>query len=294
MVDWETGELEILLDYAGNTDNYPDEQPSVLFTCAALEKGRLYLPTNTELFVYSFPELKLVDSVSYPFFHDIHSVVPMNDSLLLADTGLDCVVTLDRATLEYRGIQNVLGRDPWHRFKQDVDYRKWYTTKPHDAHPNYVFELEGGVWATRFNQKDAVRLDGSGGRIDIGVERPHDGHVHGDRVYFTTVNGHIVVAHVPSNKIVEVIDLNKIEKSSNALGWCRGICVEGSEAVVAFSKIRDTAFRENLRWVLSAGEFRKRLPTRLVRYHLKEKRKLGEIVFPVGEMDAIFSVIPVV
>ena len=67
------------------------------------------------------------------------------------------------------------------------------TTKPHQAHPNHVFQLDGQPWVTRFNQRDAVCLE-TGERMPIDAQRPHDGTPHNGGVYFTTIDGHIVVS----------------------------------------------------------------------------------------------------
>ena len=93
------------------------------------------------------------------------------------------------------GLVSVLGGSPWDRFSPDVDYRKVPTTKPHRAHPNFIFFLDGKPWVTRFNQRDAVPVDGVNGRppFDIGREEGvHDGHIVGGGLFFTTVGGCVV------------------------------------------------------------------------------------------------------
>src|SRR4029079_9381251 len=95
--------------------------------------------------------------VSLPFFNDVHHVRPSGDgNILVANAGLEMVLELDGAG---RVLQawNVLGEDPWRRIDPHVDYR-WISTKPHRAHPNFLFYLDDELWATRFHQGDAVSL----------------------------------------------------------------------------------------------------------------------------------------
>src|SRR2546422_5123332 len=104
----------------------------------------------------------------------------------------------------------VLDEEPWSRFSRTVDYRKVESTKPHQAHPNFVFELDGKIWATRLRQRDAISLNGSGKRIKIAIQSPHDGVLCGDRIWFTTVDANIVIASRHTLKVDEIIDLKQI------------------------------------------------------------------------------------
>ena len=92
---------------------------------------------------------------------------------------------------------------PWTRFNRSTDYRKVESTKPHKSHPNFVFELDGDIWVTRFHQRDAIALNSSGKSIAIGVEKPHDGLVRGDRIYFSVVDGKIVIVNRHSLKSIK-------------------------------------------------------------------------------------------
>src|SRR5262249_317885 len=143
--------------------------------------------------IYSLPDFTLTDYISLPQFNDLHHVRPTSTgSLAVANTGLDQVVEMSREGRVLR-LWSAVGGDPWDRFDPERDYRKVDSTKPHRSHPNYVFEVGEDLWGTRFEQRDALCLTG-GGRIAIDVQRPHDGITMGDKVYFTTVNGCIVIA----------------------------------------------------------------------------------------------------
>jgi hypothetical protein len=127
-------------------------------------------------------------------------------------------------------------------------------------------------------------------RIEIGVERVHDGHVIGGKVYYTCVDGKIVIVDGASCKIDRVVDLNEIEGSGKPLGWCRGLLIEENIAYVAYSRIRQTKMKENVKWALGHVGRQNALPTRVVKYDIEEGIKIGECVTPVGVIDAIYSV----
>ena len=76
---------------------------------------------------------------------------------------------------------------------RSVDYRQGVDLKPHRAHPNYVFFVDGEPFATRFELRDAISLNDPARRISIGGERVHDGVVHDGLIYFTTVDGCVAI-----------------------------------------------------------------------------------------------------
>src|SRR5205807_57189 len=194
---------------------------------ATLVGNKFYTCTSTEVLIFEVPGFNRIGYISLPSFNDLHHIAPAVDgSLLVANTGLDMVirVTPDGQVLEE---WDVLGEALWSRFSPDIDYRKVESTKPHRAHPNAVFQLGKEVWVTRFSQRDAVCLTTPGKSIRIEVQRPHDGLVHGNRIYFTTVDGRIVIVDRDRLEVEQIIDLNEIHKANKpdeaVLGWCRGI-----------------------------------------------------------------------
>lgn len=290
-LDFESGTVRELLSIKKGNENYPDDLPNITFTCCTLDGDRLYLCTETEVFVYRYPELELINSASYKFFQNSHHVAPVGEYVAVASTGLDMVALLDNVTLQPVRLLNALGKDPWHRFSPSVDYRKLHSTKPHESHPNFVFLLDSKPWVTRFNQKDAVCLTDMSQRIDIGLERVHDGNVIGDSVYFTTVDGRIVCVDKASKNIKRVFDLNEIGREGVQLGWCRGLLVEGNIAYVGFTRIRQTTTKENVKWLLGKVCGKNILPTRIAKYDLVNQRKVGEVALPCGMIDAVYSVV---
>jgi hypothetical protein len=285
-VDTDTAKCHRAIEYVSppGTLSHRDE---VLFKTGTVHGDRLYLCTQTEVMIYALPSLELLNRISLPCFNDLHHVRPTPDgNLLLAVSGLDMVLEMTTAGSVVRE-WNVLGEDPWERFSRDVDYRS-VDTKPHAAHPNHVFFVGDEIWATRFHQKDAVSLTRPGRRISIDLGLPHDGVVHDGRVYFTTVNGYVVIADPRSLEILEVINLNEIHPSDVQLGWCRSIMFEDGYAWIGFSRLRSTKFRENVKWVIQG--FKTALPTRIAAYELLNKRCVTEVDLEPHGLNAVYSI----
>lgn len=282
---------QVLVEYVSPEDTCPADSPSILFKSASLADDKLYVCTPTEVLVYKLPSFELLSYVSLPCFNDLHHVCPTEEgNILVADTGLDLVVEVSLQG-ELLREWSVLGEDTWRRFSRDIDYRKVPETKPHKSHPNYVFQLDDEVWVTRFEQRDAISLTRPGRRIDIGVQRPHDGHVVGDWIYFTTVDGHLVVANRNTLRTEDIIDLNTINNEEQlVLGWCRGVVLTDKDKVwVGFTRIRSTRFKENLLWAKHGFETRNK-PTHIALYDLAKKQCLNEISLEPLGLAVLFSV----
>jgi hypothetical protein len=280
------------LDYVSPSQVCPTESPSILFKCATLENGKLYLCTGTEVMVYEVPEFRRTTYLSLPFFNDLHHVRPTPEgNLLVAVTGLDMVAEISPDGEVLRE-WSVTDEPTWERFSRSVDYRKVSTTKPHRAHPSYVFYLGGDVWVTRGDLNDAVSLTSPGRRIDIRVAHVHDGHLIGEYIYFTTVNGHIVVADTRTLCIEEDIDLNTFGSIYHgSLGWCRGLArVNDHQYWVGFTRIRHTKFKEKLLWVKHGAQCMDP-PTRIALYDTNVKACVKEILVEPYCMSAIFSIL---
>jgi len=268
-----------------------DGDAAVLFKQGTMVDGLMYMTTQTEVIVYSYPELVVQHYISLPRFNDVHHVRPTGrGTLLVVNTGLDQLVELE---LDGSVVQewNTLGLDPWGRFDKSVDYRRVASTKPYESHPNHVFLLDDEIWVTRFKQKDAVSVTDPSRRIDVGVERVHDGAVFGDHIYFTAVNGHVAIVDRQSLEVVELIDLGSLEPGNHVLGWCRGIAPDEDGVWVGFSRLRPTAMRENIAWV--KGGFRKSMPTHVARYDLKKRSLEQRIELEENNLNAVFSIFQV-
>lgn len=282
------------VEYVSPPEVCPDELPAILFKSATVQGNKLYTCTSTEVLVYELPSFRLEHYISLPCFNDLHHVCPtQRGTLLVVVTGLDMVVEIT-ATGDLVREWSVLGEDPWVRFSRQTDYRKVSTTKPHRSHPNHVFELDQEVWVTRFQQRDAICLTTCGPRIDIAVQGPHDGYVAGDRIYFTTVDGHVVIANRKTLRVEDTVDLNQMSgQSGQALGWCRGVLpLDERWLWVAFSGFRPTKFAENIAWVRNGGTHRRK-PSHVALYDLEGKTCEQEIDVEPHGIEVIFSLLPV-
>lgn len=293
-VDTETLAVTKCFEYQTPADARAHARSSSLFKSGSLVGARLYVCTLTEVLVLTVPDFRLLHRVSLPCFNDLHHVTLSHDGTLLAAvTGLDMVArfTLQGELLE---VWNVLGPDsPWVRFSPEVDYRKIETTKPHQSHPNFVFELGRDVWVTRLHQHDAVCLTDRGKRIDIALEQPHDGLVRFGRMHFTLVDGRVVIADVETLQVDQVIDLKSIDNPNSLLGWCRGILpLQPSQWWVGFSRVRQTRFEKHVEWVKRVlREGMDEEPTHIALYDLESNSRLRRVDLEPHGMDAVFGIL---
>lgn len=282
--------------------------PSVLFKAGSLHGDRLYTCTQTEIIVYRLPDFTVEHYVSQPYFNDIHHVAPSGrGTLLIAVTGLDIIVEIgmDGTLLQE---WDVSGGDVWQRFSRDVDYRKVPTTKPRVAHPNFVFTLGDEIWATRCDLYDAVCLTDESKRIDLSgpsghpVEFVHDGVLHDGKLYFTAVDGHVLIVDAQRCVVSEIIDLSDFVDTDYPLGWCRGIKIVDSERIiVGFSRLRQTKLHEKVRWAkaqvrrLSGDENYAQslpsLPTRVSCFNLATRTLEWDVPLSDHKIDAVFSIL---
>ncbi|MFP5288113.1 MAG: hypothetical protein ACLGI9_20425 [Thermoanaerobaculia bacterium] len=291
------GVPERVLEYESPPEHCPEGTPSHVFKAATFQGDRAYLCTQTEVLVCDLPGFSIRKVISLPCFNDLHHVVPGPDgTLLVAVTGLDAVAEVSPEG-ELNRLTSVLGGSPWDRFSPDVDYRKIPTTKPHRSHPNHLFFLDGRPWVTRFEQRDAVPLDGSPNghsRFPMGHAGVHDGLVDGHFLRFTSVDGCLVTFDLRTGRKT-LLDLNRVRRPDDGrpLGWCRGLCSSDGRAWVGFSRIRYTRLRQNLSWICHGfreSEHHRHRPTRIALYDLENAALLEEIdLEPVG-LGAVFSI----
>lgn len=305
--DTQSGAVIPVLDYVSPPDACP-EFPSVVFKAGSLDADRLYLCTQTEMLVYRRSDMCVESYVSLPIFNDLHHVAPTpRGTLLIAVTGLDMVVEITPEG-EVVGEWNVLGADTWQRFSRDVDYRHVQSTKPHLAHPNFVFMTGGDVWTTRCDLNDAICLTKPDRRIDLSgpagrpVEFVHDGVAANNRLYFTSVDGKILIADPDTLAVVETIDIGDILQNEYPLGWCRGIKIlDQARVVVGFTRLRSTKFQDKVKWakaqtkrLIGVGDYEQSLPllpTRLCCLDLHARTMEWECDLEPYGMNAIFSIL---
>jgi hypothetical protein len=295
-VDTARDSVRLVHEYVSPREAAPDASPSFVFKAATRVGDELYVCTQTEVLIYALPGLQLAGYVSLPRFNDVHHVRPRADgTLLVASTGLDAIVHVDREG-RILGEHPVLPPDRRKSFDPAVDWRKVSTTKPHASHPNYVFELDGRIWATRFEQRDAVCVEDLGQTIPIGLERPHDGIEFDGELYFSTVDGHLVMVDASTRKVSRAYDLRVLARRSLPLGWCRGIHVFSRyDVLVGFTRLRPIRIVDHLRWMAHklVGEETRSLPTRIARFDLARGVCTAEWNLEGAGMNAVFSIHPV-
>ncbi|HEY8671694.1 MAG TPA: hypothetical protein VIL63_12685 [Terriglobales bacterium] len=295
-IDTNTGAVETRVDYKTPPEARASDHSSNVFKSGTIAGDKLYTCTSTEVLTFQLPEFEIINYISLPCFNDLHHVTPDSDgNLLVTSTGLEMVVKVDLEGSVLRQ-WNVLGEDPWEKFSREVDYRKVESTKPHRSHPNYVFELDGRIFATRFMQRDAICLTDPSQRIDIGVQAPHDGLVRGNKVYFTTVDGRVVIVNRHSLQVEDVVDLKAINGETALLGWCRGLMGLGDGKFwVGFTRVRKTKFRDNVLWVRSIfHDGMPEKPTHMAIYDLPGRECLQEFDLEAHGMNVVFSIFPAV
>ena len=297
-VNLESGGVRTCVEYQSPRDARAGVHPSAHFHSGVLVNNLLYTCTTTEVLIYELPDFKQVGYISLPCFNDVHHVKPLADgSLLVVSTGLDMVVQVSREGKIVDEWSALADEPLWTRFSRSVDYRQVETTKPHKAHPNYVFEINGEFWTTRFYQCDAFSLNGSRKRIPLGTEMPHDGVVLSDNIYFTAVNGKIMIVNRHTLRVERTVNLREIQDKGYLVlpAWCRGLALLDEHRMwVGFTRIRSTKIRENLRWVKAyLPDAKLAKPTHVAFFDINTNECLKEINLEMHGMNTIFSIFPV-
>lgn len=296
-VDLENQTATRCAEYETPAEFCPDEDPSILFKAGTLSDNQLYCCTQTEVLSYSYPDFELKQHITHPWFNDLHHVaIGPNGNLFVANTGLDMVLEMTAQGELVKEWSALPETDLWERFSRETDYRKVPTTKPHQAHPNYVFFLGDDIWCTRFVQKDALCLNKPHLRIPIDVASVHDGLVTEEAIYFTTVNGHVIIVDRAELKVRDVVDLSEIKTGYKKLGWCRGLAmISPGQFLVGFSRLRPTKWTGNLKWFTHGVRELKSLfrqPARISLYDVHQKQLLWEFSLHDYGMSTVFSIHP--
>lgn len=295
-LDLETGQFDIRFEVSEGNENWPDEHPNLEFTAGCLEGDLLWQPADTEIYLLQLPDFNHLKTISHPCFNNIHSVAVRDDKLYVTSTGLDNVVILDKLSGEILDIINTEGKDCWHRFDPQVDYRKMHSTRPHAVHPNFVFFLDGEPWVTRCDLQDAVRIYDIRERIaltspdeEISI---HDGVRWGEQVVFTRVDGKLIFVEASSRKLVRELDPFREEKS-RPRSWCRGLHIEGDICYIGFTRLRKTRAKTKLKYLLQQN-MRSLLGygALVVAYDLRQCKLLRIYEAPHDYIDAIYSLLP--
>ncbi len=281
-----SGDPRVAHTYVSGTDVRNPDDP-MLFKCATQRGDLLYATTETEVIVYRLPDFEILHHLSHRWFNDVHHVLPTSaGSLLVASSGAESVLELDLDG-ELLGVYPA-GDEPSPAIDEDRDLRFGVNLKPHAIHPNHLFLVGDEPWVTRFERRDAVSLVDRRRRIAIERQRVHDGHVVDGQVWFTTVDGAVVVGDPETGHIVDTFDLNE-SRQAVIPGWCRGLLVGQDHFWVGFSRIRQTAVRSRLSWLRTG--LTTSLPTRVERWD-RSTRTMDESIDlePLG-VNAVFSIL---
>lgn len=286
-----TGRAELVFRYTTPPSLCPARETSFLFKAGSWDGDHLLLCTQTDVLRLDPSTLRVSEHFSHPWLNDVHHVARIDGRLHVVSTGLDAllVVGTDGERVELR---SALDESPWRRLDPARDWRLVPTTKPHQAHPNFVFRTSHGLWLTRFVQRDAICLDDRRRTIALGDAPPHDGHVSDGRVWFTRVDGHLLVADPEACAVVADHPLQSYEDDGEPLGWCRGLHVEDGVAFVGFSRLRSTRWRENLHWLRPGRPRVSQRPSRVTAYDLAGRRKLAEWNLERLGLHALYAILP--
>jgi hypothetical protein len=216
--------------------------------------GLLFACAFNEILIFDeWPPARPSGRLTHPQWNDLHHCLPCDGGVWVANTGLETVdfVSLD-GTLKERF--DLLANEPGARqIEPRVDYRLVPDTKPHVRHVNHLAFSGDALWATQLRTCDAIALGTPGPRrifLDVGM--PHDGVWIGDRLVFTTTNGHVVQVDPEQPTLPRWWNLAEMTPGTPQLGWCRGVCghpKDPAQVFVAFSKIRRSKWREVGYWI---------------------------------------------
>lgn len=292
VIDTATSEVSVVAE-VGPEDATPSFADQLTFKGASISDDELLICTMTDVRRFALHSLSAVGSpVTSTLMNDVHHAIRLKSGeILVANAGLDNCLIVDDAGWVIEAWNGLTGARDEQIRRDPTDYRL-ISTKPHECHPNQVFEYDGDSWMTRFHQRDAVTLDGSR-RIAVGLERMHDGVVFKDDVIFTTVDGNLVFTSPTSARDHRRIDLTALDGREEHLGWLRGLATEGQDASriwVGFSRIRPSKWRANLQFIKNG--FAGSLPTRIALYDLKAGRLDRELDLETFGLDAVFSLLP--
>ena len=188
-IDLKDDSAKVVVEYETPKELCSDNQPAIVFKAGDLsgDGKSLLVCTQTEIIEFSTESWNSVFHYSHSSFNDLHhACYDRTDSarILVANTGLDQVVAIRKngSTAELEWSKSVTLEPTWDRFDPKTDYRTVATTKPHFSHPNFVFQADGRIFATRFHQQDVIDIATAESFLKIEAGNPHDGIVRPQRV----------------------------------------------------------------------------------------------------------------
>lgn len=292
-LDLSSGKYDEVYSLSESGPNYPDEHPNLQFTAGCIQGDTMWLPTDTEIHEIYLPDRALKRVISHSCFQNLHSVHRFGDQIVATSTGLDNVVFMDASSGEINNVVNCEGKEPWHRFDVDVDYRQVHSTRPHDCHPNYVFEWQDSLWVTRCRQEDAVNLTNFRQKLEITgghVTSIHDGVVWNEKLIFTRVDGLLVFFDKDTAQPTELQDPFH-GKRNRPIGWCRGLFIDDGIAYLGYSRIRKTRMKDRLKYLAKRNiKYSTSSNALIVAYDIANQKLLKVYETPPNMIDAIYGV----
>lgn len=262
-------------------------------TSASIHDGILYIASPTRVLLYNWPSLTPIREVNSNLFNDVHHVTVIKGKIYVVSTGLDAVLRFSMEG-EFEEITSVVLEDIKQKFDLNTDYRLIGSLKPHASHPNFVFEMADGIWCTRFKQKDVINIKNRETIHLYDRAGMHDGFSFENKIYFTTVDGHIIELDATEKRVTNIVDINAIDGRGIPLGWCRGLFVDKDFYYVGFSLLRTTKLIENLYWLKNTvkGEMpEKILPSRIIKIDRAKNKIVQEFEMKYPSLDMIFSIL---
>lgn len=296
VLDWNNKDILKEVFYVSPKENL-GEGLSMQFKGATIKYGKLYVVTNTEVLIYDISTWKLLAVFSEPSFNDLHYVLPKDGLIYVCNTGLELVQVIDEMTSQVIQTYDLASEGIYSRFDKGLDFRHQGSTKPHRYHINHLFLNDNKVWVTYGNKCKAVLLDNTSIGFDFRKSEKeevhtilgHDGLVKNGYIYFTTVNGHIVIVDAHTRNIIKDIDLNEIVGDGFNVGWTRGIEVVGDYAYVGLTKLRHSKFKEYSKWLLTKRS--KAMPSGILKIDLINNKVVDFFEIKGYQGAAIYSII---
>ncbi len=212
-IDWDKKSLINEISYQSPAENLGQDL-SMMFKGAYVSADELWVVSNTELLKYELSSGKLQQVYTDNSFNDLHGVYVDKGQIYVCNTGLEIVQQLSE-TGDIINEWNIAECPTWGRFDRQKDYRLIATTKPHEVHINHLFTIDDELWVNLGSQRKARAVNNKNRVIDMnkvfGNDEKvlcHDGLVKQDFIYFTSVNGSIVVVNKDTLKVEERIVLN--------------------------------------------------------------------------------------
>ena len=294
LLDWGQKSSSKILTYESPAENL-GKGLSMMFKGAFVEAGIVYIVTNTEVLKFDLNKKVILDVLTSKTFNDLHGVLTKGNAIYVCNTGLEIVQKFIKGRLVEEW--NLAALPTWERFDRNYDYRKSAGTKPHDAHINHLFELNDEPWVNLGGQCRAQNVLDATQFIDLkdcfkDSERVlcHDGIVRGDFIYFTAVNGLVIVVDKETKKVVKKINLNDLKNIEQKVGWTRGIEVIGSRAFIGITRTRKSKFKEYTKWMLGMqGQF----SSSIIEIDIETSEFISFYEIEDGPSNAIYTILDV-